>query len=122
MGADNLTAVAVDWSGRRDDAGGTWLARAEGGRLVDLRHVTRAGAVAEAARLAAREPQLAVGLDFAFSFPSWVLELRGEPPGVWEIVRDEGESWLASCPTPFFGRRGTTAPPVERFRRTELDL
>ena len=118
----DITAVAVDWSGRRDDAGGTWLARTEGGVVVDLRQMTRAGAIAEAVRLARIDPDVVVGLDFAFSFPRWALELRGAPPAMWKIVAAEGERWLAECPPPFFGRKGTRAAPVERFRRTELEL
>ena len=82
--------------------------------------MTRGGAIAEASRLAG--PDVVVGLDFAFSFPQWVLDLRGDPPGIWQVVADEGERWLAECPSPFFGRAGSKAPSVERFRRTEQAL
>ena len=122
MSVRETTVIAVDWSGRRDDAGGTWLARAEGGSVVDLRQVTRAGAIDEVVRHSRLDRDLVVGLDFAFSFPQWVLDLRGSPPAIWGVVAAEGERWLAECPPPFCGRKGTKAPAAERFRRTERAL
>ena len=76
---------------------------------------------------AEREPALAVGLDFAFGFPAWFARGLGARSGseVWQAVAEQGESWLARCPPPFFGRKGKRRPPLEPetplWRRTELE-
>ena len=115
-------AVAVDWSGRRTDDRGTWVAAAVDGELLDLRPATRAGAV-DYLLDAASSRRVLAGLDFCFSFPQWVTELRGEPPDLWRHVADCGEEWLAACAPPFWGRAGTRLPDgVELFRRTETEL
>lgn len=110
--------VAVDWSGRRQGADAhTWRAEVRGGELVALR--SGAGAVAlgtHLAELAAQEPFLAVGLDFAFSFPAWFLASLGvaSGPELWAMAERCGETWLADCPLPFWGRRA-------RWKRPDLD-
>jgi len=73
---------------------------------------------------AERDPEIVVGLDFAFSFPEWFIRDRGAATGreVWELAAARGEDWLASCDFPFWGRPGRTRPDLpERFRRTELE-
>ena len=65
---------------------------------------------------------MAVGLDFAFSFPRWFAEGRGATSveEVWDLVAKQGESWLRDCPHPFFGRPGSRRPTHrELFRHTE---
>lgn len=112
--------VAVDWSGaitgvRRRmwlaEARRFGLARLECGRDRDalVRHLVLR---------ATREPELVVGLDFAFSCPRWFLEhhrLR-DAPELWDLVAREGEAWLAHSPRPFWGKPGSTRPPPDEAR------
>lgn len=90
--------VAVDWSGRRQGAGAhTWRAEVRGGELVALQSGAGAAALGtHLVELAAQEPLLAVGLDFAFSFPAWFLASLGVAGGP-ELGR-----WRSSA-----GRRGS---------------
>jgi hypothetical protein len=69
---------------------------------------------------------VAIGLDFAFSFPRWWCERNG-----WQTAREAwtaagalGEDWLAACETPFWGRPGVTNPhaPSEAYRRTDREM
>jgi hypothetical protein len=73
--------------------------------------------------LAEEDPNLVVGLDFAFSMPAWFVRGHGaaSAPEFWEVVEREGPGWLASCPAPFYGHKGTKMPQadIERHRRTE---
>jgi hypothetical protein len=68
--------------------------------------------------LASAEKRLVVGLDFAFSFPSWFLRERGlrSARELWELARIEGESWLARCEPPFWGRPGRPRPSADPLR------
>jgi hypothetical protein len=67
---------------------------------------------------------VAVGLDFAFSFPAWFLEDSGvrSATELWAHVERCGEAWLAACEPPFWGRPGRPRPltPGPPLRRTEL--
>ncbi|HET6316685.1 MAG TPA: hypothetical protein VFG86_09520 [Chloroflexota bacterium] len=70
-------------------------------------------------------PRIVIGLDFAFSFPSWYLEqLRVDSaPALWSHVAQHGERWLQECAPPFWGRPGHRRPVhFEHFRRTEHAL
>jgi len=72
--------------------------------------------------LAREDPDLVVGLDFAFSLPAWFLGERGLETAreLWELVAAEGEVWLERCEPPFWGRTGSTKPAdVPVFRETE---
>jgi hypothetical protein len=75
--------------------------------------------------IAAREPALVVGLDFAFSFPAWFVAELGVASAfeAWDLTAREGEFWLERCDPPFWGRPGKPRPPLGRgrspFRRTE---
>jgi hypothetical protein len=115
-------AIAVDWSGARAGEGRSlWLAEAVGGQLVRLEGGrSRAEVVAHLLEEATRDPQLVVGLDFAFSLPEWFLRERGidEAAGAWELVAREGEAWLADPQPPFWRTRKV---PANGFRRTELE-
>ena len=64
----------------------------------------------------ARDPRLAVGLDFAFSLPAWWLRDRGLAGGrqLWARAAAEGERWLREGEWPFWGRPW-------RWRRPELE-
>jgi hypothetical protein len=100
--------IAIDWSGRQQGAAETiWLAHARDGKLLSLENgCDRAGVVEAAIALAG--PEAVVGLDFAFSFPRWYCELEGWSAGrdVWAAMRDHGETLLARCEPPFWGRTG----------------
>ncbi len=124
---DVIRAIAVDWSGAkaRDGADGIRLAEAVDGRL--LRVEGSRGRAAVAACLigeAERDPDVVVGLDFAFSLPGWFLEERGLSSGplLWELVEQEGERWLAGCEAPFWGRPGRCRSAEPGFRRTDREF
>jgi hypothetical protein len=117
--------IAVDWSGRAEGAHRhIWLARVQDGELVELRngrsrHEVMLDLVAERHRCPGG---LAVGLDFAFSFPSWFLGQLGyaDVGALWRGVAAGGEQWLADCAPPFWGRPGCRRPALsEHRRRTE---
>lgn len=120
-------ALAVDWSGAVQGVRcALWLAEAREGRLTRLEcGRDREETIRHLLDLASAEPRLVVGLDFAFSFPHWFLRERGlrSVQELWELARREGESWLARCEPPFWGRRGRPRPPSDPdrspYRRTE---
>jgi hypothetical protein len=119
--------IAIDWSGAIQGAGRKiWLAEIQAGEVVRLEAGRDRSAVVEhLIREAERDPNLVVGLDFAFSFPSWFLETHGTPdaPAFWEVVQGQGERWLAECPTPFWGRPGVSCPDVPSLlRQTDRDV
>jgi Protein of unknown function (DUF429) len=121
-------AVAVDWSGRRTgERRHIWWAEAQGGRLFALRgSLSREEVVEHLLARADSHPHLVVGLDFAFSLPAWyvsgVLGAR-DAPAAWAAIAERGESLLAECPPPFWGRPGRPRPAgTPQWRRTELAL
>ena len=78
--------MALDWSGRSgpDQRRFLWLAEAVDSELVRLEGGrTRAALVELLIAEAARNPNLIVGVDFAFSLPAWYLQQRQlTPPAV----------------------------------------
>jgi hypothetical protein len=121
-----VRVVAVDWSGGRSTGSQRrhiWTAVAEKGALVELHGGrTRREVVDRLIEMATASPELVVGLDFAFSFPAWFLRYRLLPTAhdAWRLVATEGESWLAGCRAPFWGRPGVARPTLEaHLRRTE---
>ena len=124
----SVRVVAVDWSGDRLAAHRKiWLAEAAGDRLVRLEDGRGREAITDhLIELALRDPELVVGLDFAFSLPAWFLERRGlaSAAELWALADREAESWLAACEWPFWGRPGTRRPEdvPDHFRRTERDV
>ena len=122
-------SIAVDWSGAL--SGSTrkiCLAEAGAGRLLRVEDGRdRDQVVAHLAARARRDPDLVVGLDFAFGFPAWfprALGLRSADE-VWATVERAGEAWLRSCPFPFWGRpdcpRPETGTARSPFRKTESE-
>lgn len=117
--------IAVDWSGRREgERRAIWLAAAAGGRLVALEGGrTRAQVIDEIIAGKQRWPDgLVVGLDFAFSLPRWYVEHLGcrAAYDLWCLVEEEGESWLAACDPPWWGRPGRRRPELAgHLRATE---
>jgi hypothetical protein len=123
------THIAVDWSGAVHGVRKKmWLAEARDGRLVRLEcGRDREELIAHLIDLARRERNLAVGLDFAFSFPEWFLRWRGVPSarGIWSLAARHGEQWLAECAYPFWGKKGKRKPAADAtpslYRRTESE-
>jgi hypothetical protein len=73
--------------------------------------------------LAAKTPEIIVGLDFAFSCPGWFVKEHNCSSAIefWSIVEEQGEGWLRKCPHPFWGRCGRKRPDGKRlFRQTEM--
>jgi hypothetical protein len=119
-------ALAADWSGAVHGVRHhLWLAEAtESGRLTRLEACVDRSSLTE--HLTLQRDVVAVGLDFAFSFPGWFLdELDARSgPELWALVAERGEKWLSGCEPPFWGRPGRCRPALGRqaWRRTELAL
>ena len=124
-----LDAVAIDWSGAaRGAERKLWLAHARAGRLLRLEcGRSRDASIDHVVELARDRPRLALGLDFAFSFPAWFVRALGarSAPELWTLVAERAEAWLAECAAPFWGRRGRRRPPptpaATPWRRTESE-
>ena len=87
-----MSCIAVDWSGaktaktQRDTI---WLAVAEEGAIVDLTNGrTRDKIINMLVDKIRKREAVAIGLDFAFSFPQWYLECRELPTvrDLWKLV------------------------------------
>jgi hypothetical protein len=120
-----IDVVAVDWSGARTGAARhIWLAHARNGEIIELANGRdRRTLTAYLINLKTTCPDgLAVGLDFSFSFPAWFLQAQGhaEVRALWRQAAAAGETWLANCEPPFWGKPGHRRPQLEgRLRRTE---
>ena len=122
-----MRTIAVDWSGRKQGAARhIWAAEVAAGELVCLSNGRTASVLAGwLLDQASSGGELAVGLDFAFSLPAWYLRRLGVAgaPELWDAAAVDGESWLAACRAPFWGRSGSGKPvDQEHFRRTELEI
>jgi hypothetical protein len=127
---------AIDWSGRSgaDQRRTLWLAEAVNGELIKLeagrsRDETVELLIAEADR----NPDLIVGLDFAFSLPEWYLRDRALPPqALWAMLADEALTpqmqrlglapWMNSPEPPFWitAQGHALLAADQKFRRTEI--
>jgi hypothetical protein len=121
-----LRVAAVDWSGRAAGAERfiwTALSSAGGGLLALQDGRDRTGAADHLVALAESDPELVVGLDFAFSLPLWFLDRCGYRDGM-DVPEAVAEGWLRECPPSFGGgqgrRRATAGGP--RHRATELEV
>jgi hypothetical protein len=107
-------AVAVDWSGSLASVRAhLWLAEAGPPGLTRLEcGYDRDELVLHLVELAAEDPRLVVGLDFAFSFPRWHLRQLGVGSGreLWDRAACDGERWLERCEPPFWGKVGRPRP------------
>lgn len=119
--------VAVDWSGARAPAGGIAIAEIarRGGATVTTLTVpeSREETIALLVQRV-RAERVAIGLDFAFSFPAWFVARQGaaDAPAFWRRVAARGEGWLATPPAPFQRTqiaRQATARGGPLFRTTE---
>jgi Protein of unknown function (DUF429) len=116
-----VRVVAVDWSGRaRGERRAIWVAEALDGDILRLEDGRSRDEVADLLLdLAARDPQLVVGLDFSFSLPEWFLDERGfaTVDDLWAAAKRDGEGWLRRCDPPFWGRPGVARPPLPAHLR-----
>jgi hypothetical protein len=123
-----MRILAIDWSGKLKRAEEfLWLADVRDGKLVDLHNgLTRDRLVARVVEIANDDPEIVVGIDFAFSFPRWWCEERGWTTAqeVWAAMAQEGDGLLAACQDPLWGRPGRPNPhPANRlYRRTDRDV
>jgi hypothetical protein len=103
-----------------------WLAEAHGGHLLRLAPLTsREAAADEVVRFCKETADAIVGLDFAFSMPSWFLRAKGVTTvfELWTLAAADGEHWLRECAPPFWGRPGKSRPSLlEHFRTTEKQV
>jgi hypothetical protein len=122
-----MRVVAVDWSGSVSARGRTtWAAEVAHGELVFLESGRTVTALAELLIAWARDdPELVVGLDFAFSTPLWFLRDRGYATAhdLWRDAATNADTWLRQCAPPFWGRpqrkRPVLAEDASWFRVTE---
>jgi hypothetical protein len=125
--AEPVRVLAVDWSGKLKRAEESlWLAEVRDGRLVELRNgLSREQLVARLVELAGDRHPTVIGLDFAFSFPRWWCDEQGWSSGgeVWAAMAEQGESLLAGCEYPFWGRPARPNPHAadRLYRRTDRE-
>ncbi len=122
-----LRIFGIDWSGAAiGSEKRIWIAEVRDGEVVRLECGRERDEVARfLIDQAARDPEMLVGLDFAFSMPGWFFVERGLTSAfeLWELVEREGEAWLSACETPFWGRRTRPRPAgVELYRTSELEM
>jgi hypothetical protein len=118
--------VAIDWSGAKRGAGKKiWAAEFCDGEPVEelITGKDRESLKDCLVDAASKSDRLIVGLDFAFSFPSWFVETQASSvQGLWTKVSHQGERWLEECSWPFWGRKGRTRCDLagnSHYRRTE---
>src|SRR5215216_2159941 len=105
-----VRVIAVDWS--RAQVGAQhkiWLVEVADGQLVRLENGRDRPALTDhLIELAQADPELVVGLDFAFSLPAWYLESRdlASAHALWSLADQEADSWLAACERPLWGKPG----------------
>jgi hypothetical protein len=113
--------MAVDWSGAVHGAGRKiWLAEVRDTRVARLecgrsREAVEAHLIDEAAR----DPHVVIGLDFAFSMPSWFLREHrfASAHALWaHVAAGGGETWLEAYEPPFWGRPGKRRPSIDPAR------
>jgi hypothetical protein len=130
--------MAIDWSGRSgpDQRRALWLAEAVDGELVRLEGGrTRAELVELLIAEATRDPNLIVGIDFAFSLPAWYLQERQlTARQLWALLDDEALTaamrqlgltrWMNRPELPFWttGEAHAQLRPEQMFRRTEQEV
>jgi len=97
--------IAVDWSGRIDQAGqrrhiwaGVWSGGTAGSRVTLEAGRTREEWIEWLIKLARETPRMVVGLDCCFSFPAWFVREHGCATvfDLWRYVAaGNGERWLS---------------------------
>jgi hypothetical protein len=122
--------LAVDWSGSVNPVyqrKKIWVAEARGSQLTRLESGrTRAEVVELLLDDLRREPRTVVGLDFAFSLPSWFLAELGlsRARDLWSLLAgSDVDAWLRAHEPPFWGRAGSRRPQlIEHFRLAEQQV
>ncbi len=120
--------VAIDWSGaRRGARRSIWLAEIDGDGVRRLEcGRDQNEVVAEVVALATRDPDVVVGLDFAFSAPEWYVRDRGfsNARELWRAMDREGEQLLAEPRPPFWktSRAASGLTPEQEYRRTDREV
>jgi alkylated DNA nucleotide flippase Atl1 len=130
--------IAIDWSGRSgvDQKRALWLGEAVTGELVRLEGGRlRAEVVELLIAERDRDPNLFVGLDFAFSLSAWYLLDRGlATRALWAALAEEALTpsmrriglarWMNAPEPPFWTTSEAHAllAPDQEFRRTETDV
>ena len=123
-----MRVVAVDWSGAVKGARrALWLAEVTANGVVRLEcGRDRAELVRELVETARRDPELVVGLDFAFSTPAWYLEQRSfsSVRDLWRAMATGGEEILREPSPPYWRttRAASGLQPEQELRRTERDV
>jgi hypothetical protein len=111
-----LRVIAIDWSGAASGARRTiWLAECRDGEVTRLECGRSRDEIADhLIELAELDPDLVVGLDFAFSLPAWFLRERAlaDATGLWALASEGAEQWLGGCEPPFWGRPGKSRPTM----------
>lgn len=111
-----MRVIAIDWSGAATGARRKiWLAECRDGEVTRLECGRSRDEIANhLIELADRDPDLVVGLDFAFSLPAWFLDERGltHASDLWALASDGAEQWLSQCEPPFWGRPGKRRPTM----------
>ena len=131
--SSDLRVIAIDWSGAKSGARRKiWLAEARGGRDGGEPEIVRLECGRSRREIerhlleeSEREPELIVGLDFAFSLPAWFLREHELTTAreLWQLAAREAETWLERCEPPFWGRPGKRRPALpSHFRRTDADV
>ncbi|MGA2352952.1 MAG: hypothetical protein ABSG02_00550 [Terriglobales bacterium] len=124
--------IAIDWSGAKQRAAKKiWLAEFRNGQPFSVPTNGRSPGEIRDYLLQTRDEcrKTIVGIDFAFSFPSWFVSHQqyNSAEEMWDHVeRDRnGERWLEECCDPFWGRPGKKnpgRPDEEQFRKTDRDF
>jgi hypothetical protein len=121
--------IAVDWSGAKRGAGKKiWAAEFCDDQPVKelVTGKDRAGIKDYLVEASLKTSEIVVGLDFAFSFPSWFVELHANSVHeLWSKVAEQGEAWLSECNPPFWGRKNVGRCDLSgkpHYRRTEKEI
>ncbi|MFY9559255.1 MAG: hypothetical protein WAQ52_03390 [Terriglobales bacterium] len=122
--------IAIDWSGARQGAPKKiWLAEFRGGQPFDVprNKIDPSEIVKYLVSTCAQHPNTVVGIDFAFSFPSWFIadQRCKTAKEVWGHVERNGERWLTECRDPFWGKPGQKnprRPEEQQYRKTDSDI
>ena len=123
-----MRVAAVDWSGAvKGVRKAIWLAEVAADGVVRLEcGRDRAELVRELVETARCDPELVVGLDFAFSTPAWYLEQRGfsSVRDLWRAMATGGEDILRDPNPPFWrtARAASGLLPEQELRRTEREV
>ena len=92
--------------------------------------LTRVEAGEVLAEVVGSSAPVAIGLDFAFSFPEWYLTKHNlnSARELWILAAEKGEEWLNGNTWPFWGRKGVYEKRPKnlgihlQFRQTDAEL